>query len=197
MVNGKLTKAEKRRRAQQSNRDRSSRGQNNNNNMGTPLASTQTRTIMTLASMTPKTATKEEATAGNLVRSWVIGGEYIPALKLALTGVVSWRIRSCQAYLIPTMPDSSPALLGLLVTPEKWNVKTLADLQTCGGTISKSTVSKISSNTIGAETEWRPANGYSQYQVWFGCSRNPDPPIEIGALEFRIVIETRGIGIPA
>lgn len=191
MVNGKLTKAEKRRRAQQSARDRSSRT-SINNQRNNSLATTQTHTIMTMASIMPLTGT-----AAKPIISWSVGPDYIPALKLALSGCVSWRIRSLQAYIVPTMPDSTPAIIGILACPEKWSVNSLAELQACGGTIAKSTVAKISSNTMGAETTWRPKIERSPYEVYYGCSRTPATPIEIGAMEFRIVIETRGISIPA
>jgi len=191
MANGNLSKAEKRRRAQQSARDRSSRTSQNNNRTNS-LSTTQTHTIMTMASIMPKTGSDEKP-----VTSWSIGPDYIPALKLAVTSCVSWRIRSLQAYIIPTMADTTPALIGILAVPEKWNVKSLADVQACGGTIAKSTASKISSNTIGAETNWKPKTERSSYEVYYGCSRNPATPIEIGAMEFRIVIETRGISLPA
>jgi hypothetical protein len=190
MANGKLTKAEKRRRAQQSNRDRSSRGQQTN--MGTnPLSTTQTHTIMTMASTSPQSGTALQ------VCSFSIAPAEIPALRLALAGCVSWRIRSCQAYLIPTVATTNPLILGLLVTPELWAVSSLAELQACGGTITKSTVAKVSSNTIGAETIWKPKAEASTYQVYIGSSKTGDPRIELGMLEYRIVIETRGISVPA
>jgi len=192
MVNGKLTKAEKRRRAQQSNRDRSSRGQNNNNNnQGNPLSTTQTHTIMTMSSTTPKTSTAESP-----VWTWNVAPGSIPALRTALAGCVSWRIRSCQAYIIPTLPATAPAVVGLLVTPELWGARSLSELQACGATISKSSVAKISSNTIGAETAWRTRDSASQYQVCFATNIAPTPSLDLGIMEYRIVVETRGIAPP-
>jgi hypothetical protein len=190
MANGKLTKAEKRRRAQQSNRDRSSRG-TQNNNQGAPLASTQTHTIMTMSSVTPQTSS---ATAPVWV--WNVGPGNIPALRTALSGCVSWRIKSCQAYIIPTLPATTPAVIGLLVTPEEWGARSLSELQSCGATISKSTVAKVSSNTIGAETAWRLRDQESQYRVYFATNIAPATALDLGIMEYRIVVETRGIAPP-